>query len=72
MGRGIENVQLRLYPGTAKRAMHQDRIGQEEIARAALQQRRRETLRVIAKQRGDVRIGEVVAAGIQQACGEQA
>ena len=65
MSHRLPHRQVGADAGAAQRAMHQHRVGQEQVARPGGQQGRREALAEVAVERREVGILQVVAVRIE-------
>ena len=66
VGHRLEHVELGVDSGAAELAVHAHGVGQEEVTRSGLEERGRERRGEVAEQRRQVRIGEIVVAGVQR------
>src|SRR5262245_29111636 len=62
---GLEDVQVGVDPGGTQLSVHPHGVGQEQVAGARLEERRREAGQV-GEQRGQVRVGQIVATRVEQ------
>ena len=65
MGHGLEHVQLRINPTGTELSVHPDGVGQKQVSGSRLQKGRWEGGRQVTEQWRQIRVLQIVVAGIQ-------